>query len=175
MYSPRYSGLTTAGVFEGTTPSIFIGGIPAVENSPPFELKTIDSEVIRLIKVRYKAVLSRVDALFPCGASRSTTPTNLSNYLVACSRLSKSTLLKPFIISCTLDEIPADSHFTRLRPGRRDLPTEYLARAIYLPGEFPFRQGTSRSNQGRDRLFSQPTKRDRVMRVQLGDIVAAGS
>ena len=78
MHSPRYSGLTTAGVFEGTASTIFIGGVPAVENTPPFEMKTIDSEVIRLIKVRYKAVHSRVDALFPCGASRWTIQTNMS-------------------------------------------------------------------------------------------------
>ena len=123
-HSPRYSGLTIAGVFEGMAPSIFTGDIPAVENAPPpFELKTIDSEVIRLIKVRYKAVHLRVDALFPCGASRSTTPTSLSNYLVVCSRLSESTLLKSFIMSCTLNEIPVDIYFTKL--GRRDLPTKY--------------------------------------------------
>ena len=78
MHSSRYSGLTTAGVFEGTAPSIFIGGIPAVENTPPFELKMIDSEVIRLIEVRYKAVHSSVDALFSCGASRWTIQTNMS-------------------------------------------------------------------------------------------------
>ena len=42
-HSPRYYGLTIAGVFEGMAPSIFKGGIPAVENAPPSELKTIDS------------------------------------------------------------------------------------------------------------------------------------
>ncbi|CAN0184247.1 unnamed protein product, partial [Ascophyllum nodosum] len=45
---------------------LFKGGIPTVENAPPFELRTVDSEVIRYIKMRYKAVHSRVDALFPC-------------------------------------------------------------------------------------------------------------
>ena len=76
MHSPRCSGLTTAGVFEGTVPSLFKVGTLAVKNAPPFELKTIESEVIRLIKIRFKAVHSKVDALFPCGALRSTTSNN---------------------------------------------------------------------------------------------------
>ena len=42
-HNPRYSSLTIAGVFEGMAPSIFKGGIPAVGNALPFELKTIDS------------------------------------------------------------------------------------------------------------------------------------
>ena len=42
-HSPRYSGLTIAGVFEGMAPPILKGGIPAAGNAPPFELKTIDS------------------------------------------------------------------------------------------------------------------------------------
>ena len=32
---------------------------------------------MRLIKMRYKAIQSRVDALFPCGTSRSTNPNKL--------------------------------------------------------------------------------------------------
>ena len=112
-HSPRYSGLTIAGVFEGMALSIFRGGIPAAGNAPPFELKTIDSGSDAAIKMRYKAIQLKVDALFPCGTSRFTNPTK-SNYLVTCSRLSKSNLLKPSIISCTLNKIQADSYFTRL-------------------------------------------------------------
>ena len=114
MHSPRYSGLTKAGVFESTAPSYFKGGIQTVENAPPFELRTVDSEVIRYIKMRYKAVHSRVDALFPCGALRPTTPNNQSIFSVACSRLSKRTLSESFIKSCTLSEIPVNNYyFTR--------------------------------------------------------------
>ena len=43
-HSPRYSGLTIAGVFEGMAPSISKGGFPAAGNALPFELKTIDTE-----------------------------------------------------------------------------------------------------------------------------------
>ena len=112
MHSPRYSGLTAAGVFEGAAPSLFKGGIPAVENAPPFELQKVDSEVIRLIKMRHKALHSRVDALFPRGESRSFVRSRIpftyleltaANITVeSCSLLfvlcKKSTLLKPFTI-----------------------------------------------------------------------------
>ena len=145
MHSPLCSGLMTAGVFGGTVPSLFKVGTLAVQNAPPFELKTIDSKVIRLIKIRYKAVHSRVDALFPCGASRSTTSNNSSNYLVACSRcLSKSTFLKPLIILRTLNEIPIESYlFTRHKQGRRDLPAERVR--FICPANFP----SDKENQDR--------------------------
>ena len=67
MHYERFTGLSACGVFEGTAPSLFRGAFPIIEDAPPFELRKVDPEVIRLVGIRYKAVHSRVDALFPCG------------------------------------------------------------------------------------------------------------
>ena len=67
MHSTNFTGMSHEGVFAGAPPTLFKGAIPYIEDAPPFELKEVDPEVIRLIRVRYKAVHPRVDHMFAGG------------------------------------------------------------------------------------------------------------
>ncbi|CAM9457767.1 unnamed protein product, partial [Sphacelaria rigidula] len=54
MHAPTFTGKTAAGVYEGEPRVLFRGGLPLVEEAPPFELKTVDPTAIKYIRQRYK-------------------------------------------------------------------------------------------------------------------------
>lgn len=67
MHSPKFTGLSANGIFDGAPHELFNGIVPLVEQAPPCELKVVDDATIRNIKIRYESVFPRVEALFPCG------------------------------------------------------------------------------------------------------------
>ena len=81
MHAPTYSGMSAGGEFEGAAPLLFRGGIPKVEDAPPFALKAVDSDVIAKVRTRYRSVHGRVDDLFPCGELGRTRPSCRNNPL----------------------------------------------------------------------------------------------
>lgn len=69
IHSSRYTGMTADGAFEGAALPLFNGNTPYIEEAPPFELKTVDPEVIRRIRNRHETVQPNLVSLYPGGES----------------------------------------------------------------------------------------------------------
>lgn len=67
MHHEAYTGLTGDGVFAGEPHDLFVGGVPNVEDAPPFELKAVDEATLVKIQQRYDSVHPRLEALYPDG------------------------------------------------------------------------------------------------------------
>ena len=70
MHHELHTGLTREGVFTGPPHDLFVGGIPKVEDAPPFELKALDDKILDKIQQRYDCVHQRLKALYPDGEKR---------------------------------------------------------------------------------------------------------
>ena len=64
MHFQWFIRLSTASVFEGTALWLFKGGNPTVEDASLLKIMQVNADVTHKLKMRYKTLHSRVDALF---------------------------------------------------------------------------------------------------------------
>ena len=65
MHSESFTGMSADGVFTGEPRSLFMSGIPRIEEAGPFELEPVDEPTILEIQQRCDATHPRLRTLFP--------------------------------------------------------------------------------------------------------------